>query len=341
MTRTTSIEWTDHTVNFWWGCTKVSEACQFCYAEEIDRRFGPKLDFGQKHWGKGAPRMDRRAQAETELATICKRFKKSGGPRPRIFINSMSDWLDPEVPIEWLADLLATLHRYPGPVYQLLTKRPELFHARLSALASSKSMATPAIAMIASLWLHGIAPENFWIGTTVENQARAYKRIPDLIDIPAAVRFLSCEPLLGPLDLKFEILNLKSQLHWIICGGESGTRARPTHPDWVRSLRDQCVKIGVPFFFKQWGKYSPVCRVYQDESETNEGDPSRQIQLENTGAIAVGEGSWQSGFYQPDESKNPYLMERLSKTDQHRLLDGQQYSQMPPVAASNPPSRRP
>lgn len=329
MTRTTSIEWTDHTVNFWWGCTKVSEACQFCYAEEIDRRFGPKLDFGQTHWGKATPRMDRRAQAETELATICKRFKKSGGPRPRIFINSMSDWLDPEVPVEWLADLLGTLHRYPGPIYQLLTKRPELFQERLSILAGSNSTASPEVSMIASLWLHGNPPENFWIGTTVENQSRADQRIPALLAIPAAVRFLSCEPLLGPLDLKFQISN--PNLHWVICGGESGAMARPMHPDWARSLRDQCGEKGVSFFFKQWGKYFPVCSVYQEDSEMNEGNPDRQIQLENTGAIAVGEGVWQQGFHQPNESKNPYIMERIAKPDHHRLLDGQEHNQMPSV----------
>lgn len=309
MTKTTSIEWTDHTLNFWWGCTKISEACRHCYAADIDRRFGPKLDSGQAHWGESVPRMDRRAEAETELAALCKRFAKSGEQPPRIFVNSMSDWLDPEVPIAWLADLLVTLCKYPGPVYQLLTKRPAQFLPRLCEILE---LGGPA-ALIAEDWLAGDPPANFWIGTTVETQHRANQRVPDLIAIPAKVRFLSCEPLLGPialsasLPINYQLSTLNSSIHWIIAGGESGTAkgVSASHPDWFRSLRDQCALAAIPFFFKQWGSWYPL--------STTDG---RQI-------LPFGH------YIPPSPSVKGYGFMKSGKAAAGRLLDGREWNHFP------------
>lgn len=289
----TAIQWTNHTVNFWWGCTPVSRACKHCFAKTIAKIFGKHL-FGQPvEWGAGKPRfkrleaarkealkIERKAAAELENWTraVDARAGDSGPmpQRPRVFVNSMSDWLDDEVPIEWLAFLLETLAMCPHVDFQLLTKRPQNFKLRILGAAS---------------WLRGARPEtnrqwlvdwcedssaraNLWIGTTVEDQKAADTRIPHLLQIPAKVRFLSCEPLVGPIDLAgMEYFTAKlgkypfhlpkehrssvldAGIHWVIAGGESGGHAAPMHPDWFRSLRDQCAGAGVPFFFKQWGEW--------------------------------------------------------------------------------------
>jgi protein gp37 len=272
MALNSSIEWCHHTVSFWWGCEKISPACKNCYAEEIDRRFGPKRDFGNRHWGPHAPRLDQRAIAETLLHDITRKERKKNQLPSRVFINSMSDWLDPAVPAEWLADLLSTLARFPNLNHLLLSKRPQLWRERMEAVAALNGPGGD----IAHAWLAGYTLPNFWIGTTVEDQQRADERIPALLNIPAAIRFLSCEPLLEHVDIfgedgaieKAEQAGLLDdipfdrnnpyRLHWIIAGGESGAKARPSHPNWFRSLRDQCDRAGVPFFFKQWGSWGPT-----------------------------------------------------------------------------------
>lgn len=317
MRPTTTIAWTDHTVNFWWGCTKVSPACTNCYAEEIGSRFGSKL-FGQPVlWGAGKPRFERLEKARAECLKI-QRHAHESGTRPRVFINSMSDWLDDEVPIEWLAYLLETLHRCPNVRFQLLTKRPENFPIRMLDILASKIQNS-----VAEGWLKGTdVPHNVWVGTTVENQHYADERIPRLLQIPAKVRFLSCEPLLGPVDLlrisavgfggneghrvdcirkgywqtpthfvnHSDMHDSFGKLHWVIAGGESGGSSRPSHPDWFRSLRDQCASASVPFFFKQWGDYIeagpnaehlPITKTYK-------ADTSRGVTMLKAGAAIAG-----------------------------------------------------
>lgn len=299
----TKIEWCDHTVNFWWGCTKVSPACAHCYAEKFAGFVGKRL-FGQPvKWGDGQPRAERLAAARKEALRIqaeAATFAQEHGRRPRVFVNSMSDWLDDQVPVEWLAYLLKTLHLCPAVDFLLLTKRPENWRKRLEAVLQwieQKPWLSDELGYgypwqetrdsAADWFVLAKPPANLWIGTTVEDQERANERIPHLLEIPAAVRFLSCEPLLGPVDLlrikradfgaPAEIA-LNSLLggvwgrnghrecwvkiesgpvvHWVIAGGESGTSARPIHPDWFRSLRDQCKAAGVPFLFKQWGEWN-------------------------------------------------------------------------------------
>ena len=270
MKRTTPIAWTEHTVNFWWGCTKVSPACTHCYAETLGKLFGPRLFNEPVLWGAGKPRFERLEAARAECLKFQRQAHESGKPI-LVFVNSMSDWLDDEVPIDWLAYLLETLHRCPNVRFQLLTKRPENWKQRVT-LANINGIEDGGITFE---WVtSGTAPQNLWIGTTVENQDYANKRIPLLLKIPAKVRFLSCEPLLGPIDFTTPLLNAKFAvcenqvesilqgnlpelpwIDWVIAGGESGGKSRPTHPDWFRSLRYQCENHSIPFFFKQWGDY--------------------------------------------------------------------------------------
>jgi protein gp37 len=270
----TTIQWANHTLNFWWGCTKVSRACKHCYAESVAKVFGKRL-FGQvPQWGAGKPRFERLAAARKEALKIQRQAVKSG-TRPRVFVNSMSDWLDDEVPIEWLGFLLETLTMCPDVDFQLLTKRPENWLRRFTHFGLHWDLSRDGpgkdTANAHSRWLSGNAPPNLWIGTTVEDQAAAEARIPHLLNIPAKVRFLSCEPLMGPVRIFQPDFEHHSNigLHWVIAGGESGGPAEPTHPDWFRSLRDQCAAAGVPFFFKQFGEWLPVDQMRHVKAEAS------------------------------------------------------------------------
>lgn len=272
---TTKIEWTHHTLNFWWGCTKISEACAHCYAEGVATRFGEK-HFGKPVvWGAGGQRQERLATARKEALALNAKAAKTG-KRTLVFVNSMSDWLDDEVPIEWLAHLLETLRLCPALTFQLLTKRPENWESRMMWALQCFDDADPTFQWLGQ-WIAGlplrqppsapIPPSNVWIGITAETQNRLCQRGPHLVKIPAEIRFLSCEPLLGPLgfncreDREGEPPTFSKVfdqgIHWVIAGGESGTKARPTNPIWFRRLRDQCATAGVPFFFKQWGSWAP------------------------------------------------------------------------------------
>lgn len=267
------ISWCDHTHNHWEGCTKVSPGCAHCYAEARDKRFT-----GGLHWGAGAPRRLtslanrnkphrwNRAAAEAlkDHSEECAKDISYGQhvkppARPRVFCSSLADWLDDEVPADWLRDLLNLVAETPHLDWLLLTKRPQNWLKRITLASSiSTNGEKPAAGKrLLEDWIMGTAPANVWLGTTVEDQQRADERIPELIKVPARVRFLSCEPLLGPVNLSMRTqrMEMVPGIHWVICGGESGPGARPMHPDWARSLRDQCAATGVAFHFKQWGEW--------------------------------------------------------------------------------------
>ena len=218
----TKIEWADHTFNPWVGCAKVSPACTNCYAES---------------WAKRAGHADlwRGVRSRTSAANWRLPLKwNRTTPGARVFCASLADVFEDHPDLaEWRLDLFRLIHETPRLIWMLLTKRPE---------------------KAASFFrLHGgRAPDNVWVGTTVENQEQADRRIPELLTIHARVRFLSCEPLLGPVDLG----GLRERdLQWVIAGGESGPKARPSHPNWFRSLRDECAQATIPFHFKQWGEH--------------------------------------------------------------------------------------
>ena len=274
----TRIEWADHTFNPWTGCTKVSPACDHCYAEAQAKR-APRTFGG---WGPHAER-HRTSESYWRQPLLWNKRAVKEGRRPRVFCASMADIMDKAAPIEWFVDALDLMRITQHLIWLLLTKRPQMIRRRLEEALAHLSKGTDRGDLIEwiAAWLHGRPPENIWLGTTVENQAEADRRIPHLLAVPAAKRFLSCEPLLGPVDLRnwigvhptigasgytgFDGLRrcdisggVIDGLDWIIAGGESGPKARPSHPDWFRSLRDQCKHAGVPFFFKQWGEWAPI-----------------------------------------------------------------------------------
>lgn len=247
----TSIAWTDHTFNPWWGCVKVSPGCAHCYADTFAKRVGqkvwgadaPRRFFGDKHWNEPL-KWDASA--------------KAAGVRRRVFCASMADvFEDRDDLVEPRARLFSLIQETQALDWQLLTKRPE----NIDRLLTSWTLE------------HIEGPlTNVWLGTTVEDQARADERIPHLLAVPAAVRFLSVEPLLGPVDLLPYIAAYDANangagepgayyplppsargIDWVIVGGESGPGARQCDPAWIAGIVDQCREAGVPVFVKQLG----------------------------------------------------------------------------------------
>lgn len=324
-----AIEWTDHTFNPWIGCTKVSEGCKNCYAEnQMDHRWN------KVQWGPGKPRV-RTAPANWLKPLTWDRKALASGVRPRVFCASLADWLDPEVPIEWLADLLALIQATPHLDWLLLTKRPELWRRRMAHVFGVEICenpgAEPGRLQLAWDWFHGKdAPANIWLGCTVENQ-KATARIPHLLSIPAKVHFLSCEPMCGPVDLAFvpwpegyelpdgDLSDGFEPLYqgggfgvdWVICGGESGPDARPMHPDWARGLRDQCEASGLPFHFKQWGEWAPY----------------------------GGTGARQETLVDSPGSRSEHMV-KIGKARAGRLLDGREWNGLPELAREGAKAQR-
>ncbi len=214
MAQSSSIEWTEATWNPVTGCTKISPGCKNCYAERMAKRL--------KAMGQARYRNEFKLTLQPDVVEVPLRWRK---PR-MIFVNSMSDLFHKDVPPEFIARCFAVMEEASRHTFQVLTKRPE----RALELADTLP------------W-----PENVWLGTSVESADYAH-RIRTLIKIPAAIRFLSLEPLLGPIPR----LSLTG-IDWVIVGGESGPGARPIERAWVRQIRDRCLASGVPFFFKQWG----------------------------------------------------------------------------------------
>lgn len=295
------IEWTDHTFNPWMGCTKVSEGCRNCYAErDFDHRFG------KVQWGPGKPRV-RTSEAMWRNPLKWNAQAEKTGVRPRVFSASLGDWLDPEVPVEWLADFMELIQQTPHLDWLLLTKRPEFWPHRIEMALNSRFYA-PGPNWLRQWRYEGKAPKNVWAMVTVEDQ-KATSRIPHLLEIPSLVHGLSCEPMCGPLVFE----NMET-IDWVICGGESGPNARPMHPDCARSLRDQCQEAEKPFFFKQWGEWAPSYEV---------GNHLEPQQARNNNSITfVGENG--AGDVQ---------MLRVGKKTAGRLLDGLEWNELPKVSA--------
>jgi protein gp37 len=321
MSANSKIEWTDHTFNPWWGCAKVSPACDNCYAERDSKRFSgdqvlwgvhaARREFGDKHWTDPV-KWDAKAKAD--------------GVRRRVFCASMADVFDKNAPLGARERLWELIEATPNLDWLLLTKRignvPDMIPAR---------------------WAHAL-PRNIWIGISVVNQEEADRDVPKLLQVPSAVRFLSMEPLLGPVNLAdisdghadstipreyweegFDTEDSPPavghncltgerwqrfgdwtehgpRIDWVIVGGESGPHARPMHPDWARSLRDQCAVAGVPFLFKQWGEW---LGEYQDGATDH--DP-----------MEINASPWSV---------------RVGKKAAGRLLDGRTHDEFPKGAA--------
>ena len=212
----TMIEWTDKTWNPTVGCNKVSPGCKHCYAETITKRFRQNFPNGFDF------------TLHPERLEEPRRWRKPS----RVFVNSMSDLFHERMPLDFLQEIFGVMAECPRHIFQVLTKR----HGRLVELAPQLE------------W-----PQNVWMGVSVENQDYV-QRVDYLREVPAAVRFLSCEPLLGPLNLNLE------GIHWVIVGGESGKGHRPINAEWVRDIRAHCREQDAAFFFKQWGGIRPKAR---------------------------------------------------------------------------------
>lgn len=235
MAENSKIEWTHHTMNFWLGCTALSPACDHCYAEVWAKRTGNAALWQGERRRTSAALWRQPAKWDAACA--------AAGIRQRVFTNSLADFFDNQVPAEWRLDAWAVIAGARHLDWMVLTKRPENIAKMLPVMDSSAPGYRP--------WNERWPWRNVWLGTTIEDRARLH-RLDKLRAAPALVRFLSVEPLLeglGEIDL--------SGIHLVIVGGESGPRARPLNPAWVRSMRDQCAAQGVAFFFKQWGEWLP------------------------------------------------------------------------------------
>lgn len=328
MAENSAIEWCDHTFNPWEGCQKVGPGCDHCYAEARNARFGGGVAI---NWGPGAPRRrtgaanwepPRRWNAQHEV------FFARHGRRQRVFCASLADVFDNAVPGEWRFDLWNTIERTPNLDWLLLTKR-----------IGNAAQMLPQIPFPRGPWF-----DNVWIGVSICNQAEADRDIPKLLEVCAARRFLSMEPLLGPVQLDpAALLPCKNSaeivmdpetgsydccracdytgfsnewgIDWVIVGGESGPGARPVHPDWVRSLRDECQAAGVPFFFKQWGEWNPGT-VHEAVSA------STSVRVEKSGAVHP----WPPAF---DPACGDWCMHKVGKKAAGRLLDGRMWDEAP------------
>ncbi|AXF86677.1 hypothetical protein DTO96_102432 [Ephemeroptericola cinctiostellae] len=332
MAENSNIEWCDHTFNPWIGCTKVSPACDNCYAASFGNRFGiewgsgkPRKRTSESNWNQPL-RWNRQAELKqnawekfkgrhpglTDEQLIERGFIKP--VRPRMFCASLADVFDNEVPSDWRADLFDLIGSTPHLDWLLLTKR----------IGNAQKMLNEYFPSGWGNWVDRYP--NIWLGATICNQEEADRDIPKLLKTPAAVRFLSIEPLLGQIDLNMSLggtrwiggqrgCNGKTNgehhhdercgrgIDWVIVGGESGKDARPMHSEWVRSLRDQCAEAGVPFFFKQWGEWI------------------QRHDLQASNSECVGK-LWHT--FDPDSS-----VCRIGKKTAGRFLDGVEYSEYP------------
>ncbi len=277
------IEWTDATWNPVTGCTPVSTGCANCYAKRMAKRLAGRHGYPKTNPFTVTVHLDR---LEEPL-----RWRK---PR-MVFVCSMGDLFHDDVPGDVIDKVFAVMELAPQHTFQVLTKRPHHMATYLNARG------------------FGLNPlPNVWLGTSVEDQSLAHYRIPYLLNCPAVVRFLSCEPLLGPLPN----LNLDG-IHWVIVGGESGPGARPMNSDWARDIRNQCQAAGVPFFFKQWGAYVP--------------------EQQNPAALTARTAKT-AMYVDPDGNTRPAriggrghaaTVQRVGKKAAGRLLDGREWNEMP------------
>lgn len=254
-----NIEWTDATWNPVTGCTRVSKGCDNCYIERT-----PPFWMNGRKFDKPGIGATTGVKLHPERLDQPLRWAK---PR-RVFVNSLSDLFHRDVSTDYIVDVFLRMWWANQHTFQILTKRPEIMRLKMPRIEEAlRRVERDLVLTDAPTPLTWPLP-NVWLGVSVEDQDAAELRIPKLLDTPARVRFLSCEPLLGPVQLRPEWMELELQafgngatlfphIGWVIVGGESGPNARPMHPDWARSLRDQCAEFYTPFHFKQWGEWAP------------------------------------------------------------------------------------
>lgn len=348
----TKIEWTDATWNPITGCSVVSPGCTNCYAMRLA---GTRLKHhptreGLTTMSKAGPVWNGEVRFNEKALVDPLRWKRSR----MIFVCAHGDLFAEGVPHEWLNRIFAVMAMAGQHTFQLLTKRPERMREYLKCRISKDLVYDIVVRSVAestyktSEQLDVWPLPNVWLGVSVEDQRRADERIPHLLDTPAAKRFVSAEPLLGPIDLcditvkrtvgeqHFDALFCEEDagdcedlgnatLDWVIAGGESGPGARPIHPDWARSLRDQCAAAGVPFFFKQWGEYEPIIDRERD-------DPDWRRDYGGAYSDSEADICWLNvdggrGFH----GERFHVMRKVGKRYSGRLLDGIEHNAMPPI----------
>lgn len=312
MAENTGIEWADHTFNPWVGCSKVSPACDHCYAESWAKRTGAG------EWG-GPRRRTSTANWQLPLKwnRLSAQWVANGGRRTRVFCASLADVFDNQVPDDWRKELFELIRLTPSLDWLLLTKRPQNIIRMVRSHGSVAGNGTRYL------------PDNVQLGTTIEDQKRADLNLPALLkcrpELGARVLFVSVEPMLGPIELSqacagymqdFAAMG-SAYLQWVICGGESGSGARPMHPDWARGLRDQCAAAGVPFLFKQWGEWCP-------RGPESMGYPS----VDGVPRLRITDAG-QDGQDLGSKGGNDVWMNRAGKKAAGRLLDGVEHNGFP------------
>jgi protein gp37 len=356
----TKIEWTEKTWNPIVGCSIVSPGCTNCYAMKMAARIermggAPQYDGTTKPSRAGAVWTGKVALAEKALLEPLKRQKPT-----TYFVNSMGDLFHEDVPDEWIDRVFSVMALCPQHTFQVLTKRSARMREYCTKMfvevdewdrieiAAVGLGATLDQALDAGKLFDKPLP-NVWLGVSSEDQTRADERIPDLLSTPAAVRFVSAEPLLGPIDLlqpqmgkafcdalckehcqaqsDQECPKFDGQLDWVIVGGESGKGARPMHPDWARSLRDQCANAGVAFFFKQWGEWADHTELH---FASNRCGAASDLVITPDGHTIVGGSKAHGGLVDLDwEERRAAWMCKVGKKAAGRTLDGRTHDGMP------------
>lgn len=355
MSDNSAIEWTDATWNPIVGCSIVSPGCMNCYAMAMAARID-KMTLSSHY--EGLTKKVNGKQVWTGKVALANNYIFQAPLRwrkpKRIFVNSMGDLFHESIPDEWIDRVFAVMALAPQHTFQVLTKRAERMREYFAAPHPAPNVSMWQVRVCAAI--DALVPDrhdasraarhavtwntplpNVWLGVSCERQQEADERIPHLLQTPAAIRFVSAEPLLGPIDLTAipwvddgSNVNALCGLDWVIVGGESGPRARPMHPSWARSLRDQCATAGVYFFFKQWGEWEWATE------ENFHTDPDMSTNgckwVHNDGL--VNGPSW----HRPDDRQDtdPVAMIRVGKKSAGRLLDGKEHNAFPNPRPSSP-----
>jgi protein gp37 len=317
----TAIEWTERTWNPVVGCSIVSPGCTNCYAMRMAARLNAMGADQFPHYtgttepSKAGPVWTGKVALAPE-ATLLQPLRRK---KPTMwFVNSMGDLFHEDVPRAWIDEVFVVMADSPQHTFQVLTKRAARMREYVGGLVKRRQELDCHSGLD---WCDWPLP-NVWLGVSAERQTEADQRIPDLLATPAAVRFVSAEPLLGPIEFS-DVSKRRDAvsrlgkgaldgLHWVIVGGESGPGARPMHPDWARSIRDQCAAASVPFFFKQWGEWAP--------SVVPPLNPRAQLVRKSDGRhgpVGAVDGEQLAGI------------EKLGKSRAGRLLDGRLHDAMP------------
>lgn len=337
MGENSKIEWTDHTFNSWRGCAKVSPGCAHCYAETQSKRNPGTLGV----WGANGERVVA-AEAMWREPWKWNATAANEGVRRRVFCASMADVFE-----DWQGRMVNAKGRelYTDSLGAFDT--PPTGGGRMTTMADVRERLFSLIAV--TPWLDWLLltkrpenverfappewfdqwPFNGWLGVSVEDQQRADERIPHLLRTPATVRFLSCEPLLGPLDLGLrnwaDLPRDDCRIDWVIVGGESGREARPMHPAWVRAIREDCQEASVPFFFKQWGEWVDLSQSPHCAAERDRGF--------NPGFCPIGLDGQPVFAPVADREQGDATVYKFGKKAAGRLLDGREWSEFPAAAS--------